>query len=67
MCTKNEVPIYEKVALTVKEASLYSNIGINRIDTMLRMPNCPFALFVGAKKLVKRKEFEQYISEKLTI
>lgn len=46
---KNEVPIYEKVALTVKEAASYSNIEINRIDTMLRMPNCPFALFVGTK------------------
>lgn len=37
------------------------------IDSMLRMPNCPFVLFVGTKKLVKRKEFEQVISEKLII
>jgi len=34
---------------------------------MLRTPNCPFVLFVGTKKLVKRKEFEQFISEKLVI
>ena len=45
----------------------YSNIGINKIDSMLRSPNCPFVLFVGTKKLVKRKEFEQFISEKLVI
>ena len=45
----------------------YSNIGINKIDSMLRTPNCPFVLFVGTKKLVKRKEFEQFISEKLVI
>ena len=37
------------------------------IDSMLRSPNCPFVLFVGTKKLVKRKEFEQFISEKLVI
>lgn len=43
------------------------NIGINKIDSMLRTPNCPFVLFVGTKKLVKRKEFEQFISEKLVI
>ena len=43
------------------------NIGINKIDSMLRSPNCPFVLFVGTKKLVKRKEFEQFISEKLVI
>ena len=34
---------------------------------MLRTPNCPFVLYFGTKKLVKRKEFEQYISDKLVI
>ncbi len=61
------VPIEHKLTLTIKEASAYSNIGINRIDRMLREPNCPFALYVGTKKLVKRKEFEEYISSRLTI
>jgi excisionase family DNA binding protein len=61
------VPISEKLALTIHEAAEYSNIGINRIDRMLRTPNCPFALFVGTKKLVKRKEFEKYISTQLNI
>lgn len=64
--TKN-VPIHLKMTLTVKEAAEYSNIGINKIDSMLRMPNCPFVLYVGTKKLVKRREFEQFISQKLTI
>ena len=61
------VPISQKLTLTIKEAAEYSNIGINKIDSMLRMPNCPFVLYVGAKKLVKRREFEQFISQKLTI
>ena len=60
------VPIHEKLALTIREAAEYSNIGINKIDEMLRTPNCPFVLFVG-KKLVKRKEFEEFISSRLTI
>ena len=42
-------------------------IPLCRIDSMLRTPNCPFVLFVGTKKLVKRKEFGQFISEKLVI
>ena len=62
-----KVPIHLKMTLTIKEAAEYSNIGINKIDNMLRMPNCPFVLFVGTKKLVKRKEFEQFISKKLII
>ena len=61
------VPIHKKLALTIREAAEYSNIGINKIDEMLRTPNCPFVLFVGKKKLVKRKEFEEFISSRLTI
>ena len=48
------VPIHLKMTLTAREAAEYSNIGINKIDNMLRTPNCPFVLFVGTKKLVKR-------------
>ena len=61
------VPIPQKLTLTIKEAAEYSNIGINKIDSMLRSPNCPFVLYVGSKKLVKRKEFEDFISKKLVI
>ena len=62
-----KVPIHLKMTLSIREAAEYSNIGINKIDRMLRSPNCPFVLFVGTKKLVKRKEFEQFISSKLII
>ena len=65
--TIGKVPIHLKMTLTTKEAAEYSNIGINKIDSMLRSPNCPFVLFVGTKKLVKRKKFEQYISQRLVI
>ena len=61
------VPIHRKMTLTSREAAEYSNIGINKIDSMLRAPSCPFGLLVGTKKLVKRKEFEDYISQKLVI
>ena len=65
--TIGKVPIHLKMTLTTKEAAEYSNIGINKIDSMLRAPNCPFVLFIGTKKLVKRKEFEQYISEHIIL
>lgn len=62
-----KVPIYQKVTLTIKGAAEYSNIGINRIESMLKKPNCPFVLFVGTRKLVKRREFEEYIRENVVI
>ena len=65
--TGEKVPIHQKIALTIREAAEYSNIGINKIDALLRTPNCPFVLFVGSKKLVKRREFEEYIRSQVTI
>lgn len=65
--TNREVEIKDKLTLTIREAAAYSNIGINRLDALLRTPNCPFVLFVGAKKLVKRREFEEYIARATTI
>lgn len=62
-----KVPLHLKMTLTIKEAAEYSSIGINKIDSMLRAPNCPFVLYVGTKRLVKRKEFEEFISKKLII
>lgn len=61
------VPIHLKTTLTIREAAEYSNIGINKIDSMLKQPNCPFVLFVGKKKLVKRREFEEFIRNNLVI
>lgn len=55
------MPVWMKLNLTKQEAAAYSNIGINRIEELLKQPNCNFVLYVGNKKLVKRKEFEQYI------
>ena len=62
-----EIPFWLKVTMTIKEAAAYSNIGINRIENLLKQPKCDFVLYVGNKKLVKRKEFEQYISKSLEI
>lgn len=61
------IPVWEKANLTIHEAATYSNIGINRIDKMLRSPDCPFVLYVGSKKLVKRKAFEEYLSRVIYI
>lgn len=65
--TIKEVPIWEKINLTVKEAAEYSNIGINKIDNMLNNPMCTFVLHVGKKRLVKRKEFEKYLEKNIEI
>lgn len=62
MKEREKVPIYHKQNLTLEEAAEYSNIGINRLGMMLKEPNCQFVLFVGNKKLIKRKKFDEYIN-----
>ena len=61
------VPICEKAALTIEEAAEYSNIGQNRLSELLKQPRCTFVLYVGKKKRVKRREFDQFISQSIQI
>lgn len=63
----NELSIKDKYILTSAEASVYSNIGVRRIEDMLREPKCTFVLRNGNKKLVKRKEFEQFLDENCSV
>ncbi len=64
---KNEVPIWEKSNSTIEEAAEYSNIDQNKISNLLKEPRCPFVLYVGTKKLVKRRGFERFLSESIEI
>lgn len=61
------IPVWEKALLTKEEAAVYSHIGLNKLDEMLKLPNCSFVLFVGKKKLIKRKEFEKFLNENVQI
>lgn len=58
------VPIWEKVTLTIEETIAYSNIGENKLRDLVNNPACNFVIKVGNRKLIKRKEFEKYISSK---
>ena len=62
-----EIPIWQKVMLTKEEAAAYSHIGINKLEELLKVPNCPFVLYVGKKKLIKRREFEAFLTQNVEI
>jgi len=64
---KYEVPIYEKSNLTLEEAAAYFNIGINKIREISDSDKCNFVLWVGNKRLIKRKLFEEYLSKMYSI
>ena len=64
---KYEVPIYEKSNLTLEEAAAYFNIGINKLREISDDDRCPFVLWVGNKRLIKRKQLEEYFSKTYSI
>ena len=51
------VPIWEKSNLTLEEAAAYSGIGIHKLRELSNDKRCEFVLFVGSKRLIKRKAF----------
>lgn len=56
------IPLSEKLNLTLKEASEYSGIGINRLREVSE-DNKELVLFVGRKRLIKRKALERYLEK----
>lgn len=56
-----EVPIWEKSNLTLEEAAAYSGIGINKLRKLTESENCQFVLWIGSKRLIKRKRLDEYV------
>ena len=63
----NTIPVWKKVTITKEEAANYSHIGLNKLEELLKIPNCSFVFYVGKKKLIKRKEFEDFIATNVEI
>lgn len=58
------VPIYQKISLTVEEASALTNIGKTKIYKLVKERDCDFSLQVGKKILIKREPFIKYLMKK---
>ena len=63
----NEVPIWEKSNLTIEEAAAYSGIGRNKLRELTEDENCQFVLWIGTKRLVKRRKLDEYIEKAYSI
>lgn len=55
------VPIWEKSYLTLEEAAAYSGIGINKLRKLTDDEKCPYVLWNGTKRLIKRRKLDEYI------
>lgn len=64
---KYEVPIWEKSNLTIEEAAAYSGIGMNKLRELTNDDHCPFVLWNGNKRLIKRRELDKYLEKQFSI
>lgn len=61
----DNIPLNEKLNLTVQEAAAYTGIGQIKLRSMMKEPDCPFLLKVSSHRfLVRRKELEEYLKSK---
>lgn len=62
-----EVPIWEKSNLTLEEAAAYSGIGINKLRLLSDREDCEFVLWIGTKRLIKRRKLDEYVERMYSI
>ena len=67
MIRMKSVPVWEKANLTLEEAAKYFGIGQNKLREMTNGDNCPYVIWVGSKRLIKRRLFEEYIEKAYSI
>lgn len=64
---KIDIPICEKSNLTLDEAASYFNIGTGKLREMTNDERCPFVLWVGSKRLIKRKALESFLERSYSV
>ena len=61
------VPVWEKVMLTVEEASAYSGIGTSKLRELSDYEDCKFVLWVGNKRMFKRERLMKFLENEVSI
>ena len=49
------MPVWVKPYLTIDEATAYTGIGRDKLYEMTSQEKCPFVLWVGNRRMIKRR------------
>lgn len=61
------IPLEHKFSMSIEEAAKYTGIGVGKLREMSAEKDCPFVLWVGARRLIKREAFEDYLRRSYSI
>lgn len=64
---EKNVPISEKVLLTIDEAAKYTGIGQGKLREISNEDNCPFVLWNGSKRMFKREKLVSFLYSTFSI
>lgn len=64
---QRDYPIWRKSYLTVEEAATYSGIGRAKLRRLTDKEDCPFVLWNGTKRLIKRRVLDDYMDKAYSI
>lgn len=64
---KETIPLWRKSTLTIAEAVVYTGIGRDKLYEMTDREDCPFVLWIGNKRRIKRQVFDEYISQMYSV
>lgn len=61
------IPVWEKAMLTIEEAAAYTGVGIHTLRKISEEEGSDLVLWVGNKRLFKRKKLEEYLEKNWSI
>ena len=60
---KYDNPLYRKPFLSIEEAVAYTGIGRDKLYELTNPEDCPFVLWIGNRRMIKRRVFDEYIEK----
>lgn len=64
---RSSVPLWERVLLSLNEAAEYTGLGIQKLRKISDDDDCSFVLWVGNKRMFKRRKLQEYLEEQTSI
>lgn len=61
------VPLWHKSTLSIAEAVFYTGISRDKLYEMTDREDCPFVLWLGNKRRIKRRAFDEYIEKAFSV
>ena len=61
MLSEKNIPLENKPLLTLNEASHFTGINRDKLMEITNSKDCPFVLWVGNRRFIKRRIFNEFI------